>query len=98
MELLFLLVLVLVVVGGFWWWQRESAARRERERADAEAEARRWYERLGGQVMNLGGDATAVRQALADAGERYNAAGSQLGQARTAYQFRLAREDRKSVV
>lgn len=92
MELLFLLVLVLVVVGGFWWWQRESAARRERERADAEAEARRWYERLGGQVMNLGGDATAVRQALADAGERYNAAGSQLGQARTAYQFRLARE------
>lgn len=90
---LFLLVLVVLTVGGaFWWWQKESAARRERELSDAQAEARRWYERLGGQVLNLSGDDPAVRQALADAGERYNAAGSQLGQARTAYQFRLARE------
>lgn len=88
-----MLVLVgLVVVGGFWWWQRESAARRQRQLADAEAEARRWYERLGGQVLNLSGEQLAVRQALADAGERYNAAGSQLEQARTAYQFQLARE------
>ena len=42
--------------------------------------------------MNLHGDAPAVRQALADAGERYNAAGSQLEQARTPHQFALARE------
>src|SRR5690606_38138132 len=41
---------------------------------------------------NLSGDTPAVRQALADASERYNAAGSQLEQARTAYQFQLARE------
>lgn len=92
MEWVLLLMVVLVVGGAFWWWQNESAARRERELGDAEADARRWYERLGGQVLNLGGDDPAVRQALADAGERYNAAGSQLEQARTAYQFRLARE------
>lgn len=92
MELLLFVMAVLVVGGAFWWWQKESAARRERELGDAEAEARRWYERLGGQVLNLGGDEPAVKQALADAGERYNAAGSQLEQARTAYQFRLARE------
>ena len=87
-----LLLLVLAAVGGFVWWQRQAAARRQQELADAEAEARRWYERLGGQVLNLSGSELAVRQALADAGERYNAAGSQLEQARTGYQFRLARE------
>jgi hypothetical protein len=92
MELVLFAMAVLVVVGGFWWWQKESAARRERELSDAEAEARRWYERLGGQVMNLEGSEPAVRQALADAGERYNAAGSQLAQARTVHQFHLARE------
>jgi hypothetical protein len=92
MELVLFAMAVLVVVGGFWWWQKESAARRERELSDAGAEARRWYERLGGQVMNLEGSEPAVRQALADAGERYNAAGSQLAQARTVHQFHLARE------
>ncbi|MPZ27117.1 MAG: hypothetical protein GEV12_12085 [Micromonosporaceae bacterium] len=92
MELVFLILVIAVAVGGFWWWQRESAARRQRRLADAEAESRRWYERLGGQVLNLSGTEPAVRQALADAGERYNAAGSQLEQARTAYQFQLARE------
>lgn len=92
MELVVLLLVILVAVGGLWWWQRQSAARRQRQLADAEAEARRWYERLGGQVLNLSGEQLAVRQALADAGERYNAAGSQLEQARTAYQFQLARE------
>ena len=92
MELLLFGFLVLIVGGAFWWWQTASAARRERELADAAAEARRWYERLGGQVLNLSGDAPAVRQALADASERYNAAGSQLEQARTVYQYRLARE------
>ena len=87
-----LVLLVLVVAGALWWWRNESTRRQERELADAEAEARRWYERLGGQVLNLSGDDPAVRQALADAGERYNAAGSQLGQARSVRQFRLAQE------
>lgn len=92
MELFLLLLVILVVGGAFWWWQKESAARRERELSDAEASARRWYERLSGQVMNLSGSDPAVRQALADAGERYNAAGSQLEQARTVHQFQLAQE------
>nr|MDT0661648.1 hypothetical protein [Micromonospora sp. DSM 115978] len=86
------LLLVALLIAGFVWWRRESAARRERELADARAEATRWYERLGGQVMSLHGDEPAVRQALADAGERYTAAGSQLEQARTTKQYELARE------
>lgn len=56
---------------------------------DEEAEARRWYERLGGQVMSLTGSDEASKQAIADAAERYTAAGSQLEQAGTAQQYRL---------
>ncbi|WP_434742897.1 hypothetical protein [Micromonospora sp. SH-82] len=92
MEFLLVIVLVALLGGGFLWWRREKAARQVRELADVRADAQRWYERLGGQVMNLQGDEPAVRQALVDAGERYNAAGSQLEQARTVQQFRLARE------
>ena len=56
---------------------------------DAEAEARRWYERLGGQVLSLAGTDEPSRQALADASERYTAAGSQLASAATPGQYRL---------
>jgi hypothetical protein len=56
---------------------------------DAEAEARRWYERLGGQVLSLTGTDEPSRQALADASERYTAAGSQLASAATPGQYRL---------
>lgn len=91
-EVIWLLLLVVVLGGGLLWWRRESQARRARQLADARAEAGRWYERLGGQLMNLHGTEPAVRQALADAGERYNAAGSQLEQAQTARQYELARE------
>jgi hypothetical protein len=67
--------------------------RREQELADAREEALRWYERLGGQVMNLaGGDDAAAKQALVDAGERYNAAGGQLDRANSLKQYELARE------
>jgi uncharacterized membrane protein YgcG len=92
MEIFWLAVLVALLGGAFLWWRRESAARQARELADARADAQRWYERLGGQLMNLHGDEPAVRQALADAGERYNAAGSQLEQARSTRQYELARE------
>ncbi|MEU8296702.1 hypothetical protein AB0C04_05375 [Micromonospora sp. NPDC048909] len=92
MELLLVVILVVLLLGAFVWWRREAAAREARSLADVRADAQRWYERLGGQVMNLHGDAPAVRQALVDAGERYNAAGSQLDQARTVQQYRLARE------
>src|SRR5919198_6632884 len=67
--------------------------RREQQLADAREEALRWYDRLGGQIMNLPpGDDPATKQALVDAGERYNAAGSQLERATSVKQFELARE------
>src|SRR3954451_21344906 len=71
------------------FWGRRKA----QELADAREEALRWYDRLGGQIANLpGGDSTAVKQAMVDAGERYNAAGSQLERATSAKQYALARE------
>ncbi len=70
------------------FWRR----RRERQLADARAEAQRWYERLGGQITTLSGDQQAVKQALADAGERYTAAGAALERATTPRQYELAGE------
>jgi hypothetical protein len=88
-------VLVVVVVALALFLRSSNRSRQEADRhalEDAMADARRWYERLGGQVMSLSGDDPAVRQALADASERYNAAGSQLDQAKTRAQAALARE------
>jgi hypothetical protein len=88
-----LLLLVLGVVGLGVFWNMGRKKREAQALADAREEAQRWYERLGGQIMNLpAGDDAAVKQALVDAGERYNAAGSQLERASTLKQFELARE------
>jgi hypothetical protein len=88
-----LLVIVLLIIAGAVLFSRRGGAAREQQRLDdARADAQRWYERLGGQVMNLHGDNPAAQQALADAGERYNAAGGQLQQAKTVNQYALARE------
>lgn len=87
-----LAVIFIGVVGAGVLASTRANARRRTALGDARADAQRWYERLGGQLINLHGDDPAVRQALADAGERYNAAGSQLEQARTPHQFGLARE------
>ncbi len=90
----YVLVALIIVAGvalGMFW----NSGRKKREAqalADAREDALRWYERLGGQVMNLSGDQPAVKQALVDAGERYNAAGSQLERATSAKQYELARE------
>jgi len=71
------------------FWRR----RKEQQLADAREEALRWYDRLGGQIANLpAGDDTAVKQAMVDAGERYNAAGAQLDRADSPKQYELARE------
>jgi hypothetical protein len=71
------------------WWRK----RKQRQLADARAEALRWYDRLGGQIANLpSGDDRAVKQAMVDAGERYNAAGAQLDRADSPRQCELARE------
>ena len=83
-----IVLVVAILVGAFVVLGRKAAARRL---ADAREEAQRWYERLGGQTMNLSADGNpAVQQALVDAGERYNAAGAQLERATTARQYELA--------
>lgn len=90
--ILLIVLIALVLVGVVMMARRSGANYRQNQLEDARADAQRWYERLGGQVMNLHGDNPAARQALADAGERYNAAGGQLQQATTVRQFALARE------
>ncbi|GLZ37753.1 hypothetical protein [Actinokineospora sp. NBRC 105648] len=86
--LVFLVILVAVVAIGVLVARNRTSARAQ-QLDDAKAEARRWVERLGGQVMSLTGTDEASRQALADAAERYTAAGSQMDQALTAEQCRL---------
>jgi uncharacterized membrane protein YgcG len=82
-----IVVLALIVLGVVWLVRQRSAAQ-ARELEDAKSEARRWVERLGGQVLNLVGTDDASKQALADAAERYTAAGSQMEQARSVAQAR----------
>ena len=90
--MLLFLAIVLAVVLVIALVRRSGVAAQQTRLQDARAEAQRWYERLGGQLMNLHGDDAAARQALSDAGERYNAAGGQLQQAKTVRQYELARE------
>jgi hypothetical protein len=92
MTVLLVVLIVLVVIGIILLVRRNGANRAQSQLEDARADAQRWYERLGGQVMNLHGDDPAARQALSDASERYNASGGQLQQAKTIRQFELARE------
>jgi len=82
------LLVVVAIVAGVVWLVRQQQATKTRELEDAKADARRWVERLGGQVLNLVGTNDAAKQALADAAERYTAAGSQMDQARSAAQAR----------
>lgn len=85
-------VLVLVVVALAATYMKNQANAKQQRLEDAKADARRWVERLGGQVMNLVGTNEAAKQALADASERYTAAGSQMEQATTAEQSRLVKQ------
>lgn len=87
-----LVVLLVLVVGGALYFIRSSAAAKQRKLDDAKADARRLLERLGGQVLNLTGSNIAAQQAMADASERYNAAGSQMEQARSIEQARLVKD------
>lgn len=91
-ELIAVLLLVLIIGGGTAWYLQHRKAAQQRDLEDAQAAARRWVERLGGQVMNLVGNDEPSKQALADAAERYTAAGSQMESASTAQQCRLVTE------
>lgn len=89
------IVVLLIVVGiiaAIVWLTKQRAQARQQELDDAKSDARRWVERLGGSVLNLVGTNEASKQAMADASERYNAAGSQLDQARTVAQCRQVTE------
>ncbi len=89
---LLIIVLIVVLIGIASRYSRTSTRRATSVNLDdAKAEARRWIERLGGQVLSLDPkDNPAAKQALADASERYNAAGSQIEQATSARQAQLA--------
>ena len=92
-----ILLLVLAVGGGAWFMSSRHSQKRREEReaqqlADAQADARRWIERLGGQVMQISGTDSASQQAMADASERFTAANSAISRATTAKQANLARE------
>jgi hypothetical protein len=90
--LLWIVIIVAIAVAAvFYLRQRRAVA--ARSLADAQAEARRWVERLGGQVYALDPkDDPAARQALSDAAERFTAAGSQVEQASSVQQYRLAQQ------
>src|SRR6476661_7315295 len=90
------LLLILVIVAAVAFLVVRSRSNRAGQTAnqleDAKADARQAIERLGGQVYSLTGSDTASQQALADASERYTAAGSQIDQATTPVQARLAKQ------
>ncbi|MCV7224178.1 DUF1542 domain-containing protein [Mycolicibacterium elephantis] len=91
--LLVLVVLVIVAFGVLVYAAMKASDRRNATALeDAKADARRVIERLGGQVISLTGTVEASKQALADASERYTAAGSQIEQATTVRQAALAKE------
>ncbi|MDX1891418.1 DUF1542 domain-containing protein [Mycolicibacterium sp. 050158] len=91
---LLVLIVVLVAVIGYAVYasSKASGKRNAASLDDAKADARRVIDRLGGQVLNLSGTDDASKQALADASERFTAAGSQIEQATTARQALLAKE------
>jgi hypothetical protein len=79
-------------VGGAGAFAVSRRRRRLKEMEGRRAEVLSLYDRLGADVQNLhGGDDPVVRQALADAAERYTATGSQLSQADTHQEFDVAR-------
>jgi hypothetical protein len=66
--------------------------KKQRELADLRADVVSLYDRLGADVSNIDPkDDTAARQALADASERYTAAGAQLAGADSPARFATAR-------
>jgi hypothetical protein len=87
--LISVVILMLLIGGGSVYYFRNRQVTQQRALEDSKAEARRWVERLGGQVLNLIGTDEPSKQALADAAERYTAASSQLDLARSATQTRL---------
>lgn len=90
------LLLVLLAIGGAMYASRNNNRQQQQMQEssldDARADARRWIERLGSQVLTISGTDAASTQAMADASERFTAANSQISQATTVAQAKMARE------
>jgi hypothetical protein len=80
-----------VGAGGVGAFVLSRRRRRQKEMEGRRAEVLSLYDRLGADVQNLHGDDPVVRQALADAAERYTATGSQLSQADSHAEYDVAR-------
>ncbi|MDK8823258.1 hypothetical protein SAMN04488531_0469 [Corynebacterium coyleae] len=85
-------LIMLPTMGGGGRRQVQSRQQAQISFDDAYADAKRWTDRLGSQVLNLSGNDAASTQAMADASERFNAASAGLADARTPKQAMLARE------
>ncbi|QBJ95068.1 DUF1542 domain-containing protein [Rhodococcus sp. ABRD24] len=92
MEILLIVAVLGAVIFLVMKSQNKSKGHSANQLDDAKADARQAIERLGGQVYNLVGNDDPSKQALADASERYTAAGSQIEQATTPMQARLAKQ------
>ena len=87
------IVTIAVIAAGALYYLHLRRTAATRSLTDSAADARRWVERLGGQVYSLDPmDNAAARQAIADAAERFTAAGAQVAQAQTDHQYRLAQQ------
>ena len=90
------LLLLLAVVGGAVYListRVGGGSRKQLEQEqldDALADAKRWTDRLGSQVLNLPGSDTASSQAMADASERFTAASAALADAPSSRRTSLA--------
>jgi hypothetical protein len=90
--LIVLLVLVAAVLAAIGYVVSSRRRRQRRQLSDARAQVVPYYERLANEVNTIDpkDDATA-RQAMADAAERFNSAGSQLATADSAEKYEQAR-------
>ncbi|GAA0215569.1 DUF1542 domain-containing protein [Corynebacterium riegelii] len=93
------LLLIVLIVGAVVVLLPSGGGRQVQQRQqeqisldDALADAKRWTDRLGSQVLTISGNDAASTQAMADASERFNAASAGLADARTPKQAMLARE------
>lgn len=83
------IVLVLVVSTFIFQFVQQIKDRNKGEQQeeirmmDAQAEARRWIERLGSEVLTTSGTDEASTSLIGTASERYNSAQASLGSAQT---------------
>lgn len=93
MNILIVLIVLsgVAFLGGLLYLRFQDIARK-RELDDALSEARRWVERLAGQVAHLLGTNAPAKQAVADASERFTDACSRLDLAKTVDQAVLVKE------